>query len=49
MHLLENIFKSILRFSGQREVQDLTGIEPTIEAKLATGVVQGKSPKLFSR
>ena len=37
---LKTFCKSILSFSGQREVQDLTGIEPTIEAKVATGVVR---------
>ena len=49
MTSLNTFCKSILRLSGQGEVQDLTGIDPSIEAKLATGVVQDKSPMLLSR
>ena len=45
---LKTFCKSILRFSGPSEVLDFTGIEPSIEAKLATGVVQDKSPMLLS-
>ena len=44
---LKTFCKFILRISGQREVQELTGIEPTIEAKLANVVAQDKSPMLL--
>ena len=49
MQSLEKHFVGPSLASQVREVQDLTGIEPTIEANLATEIVQDKFLKLLSR